>query len=198
MAAAPRPNEARRLRRSARSDRRRRSVIPQGRSSQPSSPSSRSPRTVIRVPFLARRKPTTAQKDGSARIASLPAPTPDPQWLGQMRRVYRWSSVTVFGMGIAVAGVYSQTVRLEQELGQTYTHLQNLQRQERELTVAMEQLKDQIARQAAQPESGLALPKPTDQVFLTPSPPPQAQQQPRPNAAPVPPKRDIPDTPVGY
>ena len=150
-------------------------------------------RNVIRFPFLRRQTP---QKNKTA-VTPLPSPTPTPQWLGTLKQVYRWSSVTVFGLGVIVAGVYSQTVRLEQDLGKTYTHLQNLQRQERELTLAMEQLKDQIARQAAQPESGLALPQPNNQVFLEPAQT-QLPDAPRPNSAPVVPQGEASDVPVGY
>ena len=200
MAAAPQPNEPRRLRRSTRRDRRRGPAIPQpqGRSPQqtvqpsPRRPRSRQPRKVIRFPFL---KGRSAQAPRTNTVTTIPQPAPQPQWLGQLHRAYRWSSVAVFSLGVVVAGVYGHTVRLEQDLGTTYTRLQGRQRQERELPLAMEQLKDQIARQAAQPESGLALPKPKDQVFVAPANP---QEQQRPNAEPVMPQRETSDVPVGY
>ena len=219
MAAAPQPDDARRSRRVNWRDRRRGPVSRQGehqtqtgqqgsqqrpgqqrlersprRANRNTSRStSRNNRNVIRFPFLRRQTP---QKEKVA-VTTLPSPTPTPEWLGTLKQVYRWSSVTVFGLGVIVAGVYSQTVRLEQDLGKTYTHLQNLQRQERELTLAMEQLKDQIARQAAQPESGLALPQPNSQVFLEPAPT-QLPDSPRPNSAPVVPQGEASDVPVGY
>ncbi|MEM1426680.1 MAG: hypothetical protein AAGF75_09030 [Cyanobacteria bacterium P01_H01_bin.130] len=210
MAAAPQPDDARRSRRVNWRDRRRGPASRQGegqaqtgqqgsqqrvgRSSRRASrDTSRNNRNVIRLPFLRRQTP---QKDKAA-VTTLPGPTPTPQWLGTLKQVYRWSSVTVFGLGVVVAAVYSQTVRLEQDLGKTYSHLQNLQRQERELTLAKEQLKDQIARQAAQPESGLALPQPNDQVFLEPAQT-QPPDSPRPNSAPVVPQGEASDMPVGY
>ncbi|MGD1936063.1 MAG: hypothetical protein ACFCA4_00685 [Cyanophyceae cyanobacterium] len=204
MAAAPQPNEPRRVRRQVRRDRRRGPIGANSAASNPAAPqftppgsARRSSRKVIRFPFLDRRsQKNNAAKSPATRITSIPSPTPDPQWLGTMRQAYRWSSVAVFSLGVAVAGVYSQTVRLEQDLGTTYNRLRTLERQERELTVAMEQLKDQIARQAAQPDSGLALPKPTDQLFVAPSP--SQSQQPRPNAAPVTPKQDTSESSVGY
>ncbi|MEM9244705.1 MAG: hypothetical protein AAGA67_03025 [Cyanobacteria bacterium P01_F01_bin.153] len=200
MAAAPQPNESRRVRRQVRRDRRRgpvgaNSAAPQGNANPGSV--RRSPRKVIRFPFLDRRlNKDNSAKNSATRVTSIPSPTPEPQWLGTMRQAYRWSSVAVFSLGVAVAGVYSQTVRLEQDLGLTYNRLRALERQERELTVAMEQLKDQIARQAAQPESGLTLPKPTDQLFVPPSP--SQSQQPRPNAVPIAPKQNTSESSVGY
>ncbi|MGD1850285.1 MAG: hypothetical protein ACFCBU_06660 [Cyanophyceae cyanobacterium] len=200
MAAAPQPNESRRVRRQSRRDRRRGPGAPQGNTQQGNV--QRSPRKVVRFPFLDPRSPkdnaakNNAAKNSAPRIASIPGPTPEPQWLGTMRQTYRWSSVAVFSLGVAVEGVYSQTVRIEQDWGIIYNRVQTLERQERELTLAMEQLKDQIARQAAQPESGLGLPKPTDQLFVSPS---QSQpQQPRPNAAPITPKQDTTENSVGY
>ncbi|MEM9772542.1 MAG: hypothetical protein AAF889_13280 [Cyanobacteria bacterium P01_D01_bin.73] len=199
MAAAPQPNEPWRVRRQVRRDRRRgpvasNSAAPQGKASRGNV--RRSGRKVIRFPFLDRRSQKNGAKSQATKVATIPSPTPEPQWLGTMRQAYRWSSVAVFGLGVAVAGIYSQTVRLEQDLGVTYDRLRALERQERELTVAMEQLKDQIARQAAQPDSGLTLPKPADQLFVAPSQ--SRSQQARPNAVPIAPKQDTSERSVGY
>lgn len=77
-----------------------------------------------------------------------------------------------FGLAIASMtasiGVYISTVHIPRLWSQEYQHLENLQRQERQLVTINETIKYQIAQEAGQ-DTRLAISKPESAVFINPS-----------------------------
>jgi hypothetical protein len=77
-----------------------------------------------------------------------------------------------FGLAIASMttsiGVYISTVRIPKLWSQEYQHLENLQRQERQLIAINETIKYQIAYEARQ-DSNLSVSMPESAVFVTPA-----------------------------
>ncbi|MGB5632219.1 MAG: hypothetical protein WBM44_14690 [Waterburya sp.] len=76
--------------------------------------------------------------------------------------------------GLAIAsmaasiGLYISTVHIPKLWSQEYQHLENLQRQERQLVAINETIKYQIAHEAGQ-DNRLALSKPESAVFINPA-----------------------------
>lgn len=77
-----------------------------------------------------------------------------------------------FGLAIASMtasiGLYISTVNIPKLWSQEYQHLEDLQRQERQLIAINETIKYQIAKEAAQSD-GLAISKPESAVFIVPA-----------------------------
>ena len=77
-----------------------------------------------------------------------------------------------FGLAIASMttsiGVYISTVQIPKLWSQEYQHLENLQRQERQLISINETIKYQIAHEAGQ-DSNLSISKPESAVFVSPA-----------------------------
>ena len=77
-----------------------------------------------------------------------------------------------FGLAIASMtasiGVYISTVQIPKLWSQEYHHLENLQRQERQLIGINETIKYQIAQEAGQ-DDRLAITKPESAVFISPA-----------------------------
>lgn len=89
--------------------------------------------------------------------------------------------------------VYTWTVQSQRLWGKTYEQLDQLRRKEPQLTAANEVMKDELAKQAETPSSGLISPEPGQGVvYLQPS-------LPRP-IPPSPPKsaESDPTSPVSY
>jgi hypothetical protein len=72
---------------------------------------------------------------------------------------------------IACLSVYGWTVCSQQMMRKQSRQLEILRRQEGQLAVANETLKNQLAKQAEQPSSGLVSPAPERMIFLKPAPP---------------------------
>ncbi|MBW4619041.1 MAG: hypothetical protein KME17_06745 [Cyanosarcina radialis HA8281-LM2] len=89
-------------------------------------------------------------------------------------------------------GVYAWTVYIQQMWSKEYRQLENLQRQERQMTAANEALKNQLAKTAENPHSGLVPPSLANNIFVPSAP----QRQLAPKSAAVPPP--IPKKPLGY
>ncbi len=76
--------------------------------------------------------------------------------------------------GLAIAtmtasiGLYISTVRIPKLWSQEYQHLENLQRQERQLVAINETIKYQIAQEASQ-DDRLVISKPESAVFINPA-----------------------------
>jgi hypothetical protein len=109
-------------------------------------------------------------------------------------KVQRFSSVPTLLLIIGLLIVYGWTVYTQQRWGKAYSHLEALQKQERQLTATNEVLKNQMAKQAEAPDVGLVLPDPGNTIYLTPAPQ-------RPAVEPevnLPPPQPIPARPLGY
>ncbi len=117
-----------------------------------------------------------------------------PPWLRTLVRAQRSSSVITFLLFALTLTVYAWTVYNQQRWAQDYHKLENLQRQERQMTAANEVLKNQLAQQAENPSTGLVAPSPENTIFMSPAP-----QRPLTTASPqhaVP--QPSPKAPLGY
>ncbi len=117
-----------------------------------------------------------------------------PLWLRSLLFVQRSSDVITFCLVAITLTVYSWTVYTQQQWSQEYRKLETLQRHERHLTTTNETLKDQLAQQAENPETGLVTPTTANTIYL----PPARQET---QAAPTPPLPETQPTtsmPLGY
>lgn len=101
----------------------------------------------------------------------LPLPTtpPLPAWLQRLITLQRGSAIAASVLMALSLTTYGWTVYTQQLWGQEYRKLEGLQRRERQMIAADEGLKDQIARDAEQPEAGLVMPNPTTTILLQPA-----------------------------
>ena len=93
-----------------------------------------------------------------------------PTWLRAFIALQRYSSVATLILVSGVLVVYGSTVYTQQLWSREYRKLAQYQRQERQLTAAGEILKNQLANQAENPDTGLVLPSPDSNLFLEASP----------------------------
>ncbi|GET40838.1 hypothetical protein [Microseira wollei] len=121
-----------------------------------------------------------------------------PVWLTWLIRWQRRSSVVTFFLVSATLAVYGGTVYTQQLWNREYRQLETLQLQQRQLTAASEVLKNQLADQAEQQDTGLVPATPNNNLFLQP-----AQEQPKSTpsstrAIDPAAKQQLAPTPVGY
>lgn len=126
-------------------------------------------------------------------VTSLPRTQPLPTWLKLLLNAQKASSVTLFVLVIATLTVYGWTVYVQQRWGQEYRQFETLKKQERQLISGNEALKNQIAKQAESPLSGLTVPDPNNAIFLTPAAPRAAEAPDHPFSS-----QPIPTKPIGY
>jgi hypothetical protein len=93
-----------------------------------------------------------------------------PVWLKSLLFVQRSSDVITFLLIAATLALYSWTVYTQQQWTKEYDKLQNLQRNERQLTTTNEGIKNQLAQQAEKPASGMVAPDPRSTIYLQPAP----------------------------
>ena len=129
----------------------------------------------------------------SANVKRLPNHRQLPLWLRSLIGAQRTLSILTGTLSIAVLSVYGQTVYSQQLWSQEYRKLENLQRNERQLTAASEVLKNQIAQQAETSRAGLVPSNPANTIFLQPAP-----QRPAPVATPIAPAKPTTFSPLGY
>lgn len=117
-----------------------------------------------------------------------------PSWLKLLLTVQHASSIFTFLLIAAALTTYSWTVYIQQHWGHTYSKLEGLQKQERQLMAANEVLKNQMAQQAENPAMGLVAPTLNSTIFLAPAP-----QRPdvKPEATALDPEL-VPERPLGY
>ncbi|NJL44593.1 MAG: hypothetical protein HC922_00235 [Leptolyngbyaceae cyanobacterium SM2_3_12] len=98
-------------------------------------------------------------------------------------------------VGLALVS-YGVSVYIDRELNQATQQLNQLQRNEQQLTTVNEVLKNHMAQQAEEPNAGLEPPQPGSVIFLRPAP-----QRPVKNLAqPMPRRFALPqvESPLGY
>ncbi len=128
----------------------------------------------------------------------LPQSESIPLWLSWLIQWQRRSSVVTFLLVGATLAVYGGTVYTQQLWNREYRQLETLQLQQRQLTAAGEVVKNELARQAEQQDTGLVPATPNTNLFLQPA---QQQPIPSPNSTPVAAPGANPQllpTPVGY
>ncbi len=129
----------------------------------------------------------------SATVKPRPTRVARPLWLRYLLLGQRLSTPLTLVLIAGVSMIYGWMVYTQQAWSRSYSELEQLQRQERQLLSTDEVLKHQLAEQATQPESGLALPNLDNTLFL-PAPAPQPPVNAAPDAAPSAPAVE----PLGY
>lgn len=121
----------------------------------------------------ARPHTTTALGNASSYGAAPPTLTLSqqltPRWLSSLLFLKRSSDLVTFLLVTTTLTIYSWTVYTQQQWTRDYRKLENLQRQERQLTTANEVMKNQLAQQAEKPATGLVPPTQTNAIFLPPA-----------------------------
>jgi hypothetical protein len=114
-----------------------------------------------------------SRKSGSVSdptLRQLPHPEKPPQWLRSLLIAQQASVIATFGLAGSVLAVYGWTVYSQQLWGKEYGKLEQLRRDERQVTASGESLKNQIASQSDRPGAGLVPSKPENMIFLKTSP----------------------------
>ncbi len=135
-----------------------------------------------------------------SRVATLPEAPPEP-WLLQAATVIQRGALGMAVVAVVgAASVYGLLVRSQQAWSREYTRFESLQRQERDLMLTTEALKDHLARQSAMPDSSMQPPSPENTVFLERPPESLVPPEDRPTAATVRPRSPgwDRDHPIGY
>lgn len=90
---------------------------------------------------------------------------------------------------------YAWTDYTRQRWSSEYQKLKALQQDERQLIATYETLKNQLAKQAESPETGLVPPNPANLIFLPPAAEPSSTQKPTTTDAEIEPAAKMP---LGY
>jgi hypothetical protein len=126
------------------------------------------------TPVSSRRQRRSPQRVSdsapSAPVPDLNKQATTPLWLLRLYALHRHSAIVTFLLVTATLIVYGWTVYSQQLWGKGYRKLQNLQRNERQLTTTNEVLKNKMAQEAQKPAAGLVSPSPADTIFLPPAP----------------------------
>jgi hypothetical protein len=131
----------------------------------------------------------------SRQVERLPNYGQKPGWLRSLLAAQLGSKLATFVLIAATLAIYAGTVYTQQMWSRQYRKLENLQRQERQMTAANEVLKNQLAQQAENPDTGLVAPTPDNRIFLQPAPQGRAEIANRTvRSAPEP----APTAPLGY
>ncbi|MGB3755015.1 MAG: hypothetical protein WBA07_01390 [Rivularia sp. (in: cyanobacteria)] len=99
-------------------------------------------------------------------IPVMPDGSKVPVWLMRWNRLHRHSAALTFLLVSATLVVYGWTVYSQHLWSSSYKQLQELQRDERQLTKHDEALKNRMAQEAEKPHSGLVSPTPANTIFL--------------------------------
>ncbi|MGB3655060.1 MAG: hypothetical protein WBA41_28180 [Rivularia sp. (in: cyanobacteria)] len=109
-------------------------------------------------------------------IPVMPDGSKVPMWLMRWNSLHRHTSVATFVLVSATLVVYGLTVYSQHLWSSSYKKLQDLQRDERQLTKHDETLKNQMAQEAEKPHSGLISPTPANTIFLEETTPSSSQR----------------------
>lgn len=125
-------------------------------------------------------------------VQKLPSQGTTPQWLRSLLLMQRISVAFTFVLAGSALTVYGWTVYAQQLWSKEYQKLDQLRREERQLTTSKEVLNDKIAKQADRPGTTLAPQRPDSMIFLPPAP-----ARPEAEATAATPQAS-PTTPLGY
>ena len=103
------------------------------------------------------------------RVPVMPNSESAPLWLLRLHAIHRNSSIVAFLLVAATLVVYGWTVYSQELWSQAYHKLQNLQRQDRQLTTTNEVLQNKMAVEGEKPSAGLVAPTPARAIFINPA-----------------------------
>lgn len=106
------------------------------------------------------------ESENNKAIPVMPDGSKVPVWLMRWNSLHRHTSVITFLLVIATLIAYGWTVYSQHLWSRSYKKLQDLQRDERQLTKHDETLKNRMAQEAEKPHSGLVSPTPANTIFL--------------------------------
>ncbi|MBE9006291.1 hypothetical protein IQ259_14805 [Fortiea sp. LEGE XX443] len=142
------------------------------------------------------RNQSKKAKSGSLNLPIVPTAEALPHWLLRLYTVHRYSSIVTFLLVAMALVVYGWTVYSQEMWNQDFRRLQNLQRNERQLTTTNAMLKNKMAEEAEQPSAGLVSPAPDKTIFLpSASNPPSSTPS---GTTPLSPTRQPTSSPLGY
>jgi hypothetical protein len=122
------------------------------------------------LPNYSRGDSEAIARPSASVLKVLPPRQPQPVWLRSLLQAQRASSVVAVMLLGSALSLYGLTVYGEQRWNQDYQKLETLRLQEQQLSAASEVLKHQLAKEAENPETGLAPQKPANTIFLQPAP----------------------------
>ena len=136
-------------------------------------------------------------RPGASVLKVLPDRQWQPVWLRSLLQVQRASCALALLLLGGSLSLYGLTVYSEQRWSQEYQKLETLRLREQQLSAASEVLKHQLAKEAQNPDTGLAPQNPADTIFLKPA---QEQRSPQAvqNSEPALKKTAGVETPLGY
>lgn len=132
----------------------------------------------------------------SLQLPVVPTAKVLPTWLLRLYTIHRYSSIVTFLLVAIALVIYGWTVYSQEMWSQEFRRLQNLQRNERQLTTTNAMLKNKMAEEAEKPITGLVSPTPDRTIFL-----PSASSTPNPTLTetkPKSPKLQPTSLPLGY
>lgn len=140
---------------------------------------------------------TRRHRPSAGRVESLPLRQKMPLLLRSLLWLQRGSSAIAFGLTFAVLLTYASMVFIQQQWSEEYQKLESLRREARNLTEADAIFKDNLAQQAERLETGLVMPTPENNIYLSPS---SERQPPKPTTEkPQPEDKNAPSNlPLGY
>jgi len=122
------------------------------------------------TPLPLQVKGTPSRPQPNSRVPILLSSNPAPLWLLRLCSLQRRSLVVLFLLVAGMLASYGWTVYSQQKWTQAYRKLEILQRNERQLTITNEVLKNQLALQAEQADTHLLPSAPELTIFLQPAP----------------------------
>ena len=133
---------------------------------------------------------SVATRTVSTDIATLPKPSL-PLWLQVLNRVQHGSTAVASLLIAGALVLYGSSVYADKSTNRALAHLNRLQSESQQLTAASEAMKQSLAEQATQADSGLEPYEAGDVLFVTPEPL-------RPAKAPVESSKTERIRPLGY
>ena len=149
------------------------------------------------LPNYSRADSEAIARPSASVLKVLPPRQQQPVWLRSLLQAQRASSVVAVMLLGGALSLYGLTVYGEQRWSQDYQKLETLRLQEQQLTAASEVLKHQLAKEAQNPETGLAAQNPGNTIFLQPAPETRSPLA-APNSEPVLKNRAGVQAPLGY
>ena len=129
----------------------------------------------------ASRKPATG-RNANRNVKRLPRTNglPLPLWLRVLMSTQKLSIAVTVMLTVSVFAIYGWTVYAQEQWNQQYKKLEQLKRQERQLTSAEGSFDNNLLRSVQNKPGDLVRERPEQSIFL--------------QAAPLRPKRDVPST----
>lgn len=115
-------------------------------------------------------KTPKSPRGNQERVPVMPNSESAPLWLLRLHAIHRNSSIVAFLLVAATLVVYGWTVYSQELWSQAYQKLQNLRREERQLTTTSEVLQNKMATEGEKPSAGLVAPTPDKTIFVLPAP----------------------------